>query len=507
VTAVQLADWHQVQRRCQQTYPRGARDGVKVDVRRRNSRKNRGFKQPLNKWRTKDEIALALDTRNNLGIRKPDRERRNDEHEAGYRTGDTHIEKLPAPNDWRANPDEGAQRAYQRWRREEVGQTRIDRVVTAGQIVAQLVCEQYGYQRKGERQSRRERPRFAQRHYDVYQVLQQKGPVLVKVILQARADRGGRNHRQSQQQAVQPVAVPDAARRLSRSRVHDELLQLLQLFTRLETDGFSWRNGHLRPSTRIAANTGLARTHVKDAEAAQLDPFTTAKSALHALEHRLDSHLGFRFGDTGSGHNFVNNVEFYQTVLLLDAIKGFGAKSGGYTKSMIGLALGSCQDRPMASIAVEPDLFRKSCARFATGITVASVTGTDGQPYGLTVNSFTSVSCCPPLVLICVDYRCSILPHFRASSHYGINVLSEDQQSFSVRFAARQPALFDGLEWRLGHSGVPLLGGCLSIMECSVSQVVEAGDHAILIGEVEHTEFQDGKPLLYYASSYRQIAE
>ena len=161
----------------------------------------------------------------------------------------------------------------------------------------------------------------------------------------------------------------------------------------------------------------------------------------------------------------------------------------------------------MASTVVEPDLFRKSCARFATGIAVATVIGGDEQPYGVTVNSFTSVSCAPPLVLICVDYRCSILPQFRASSHYGINVLSEDQRSLSVRFAQRQPDRFEGLEWRRGETGVPILGGCLSIMECSVSQVVEADDHAIFIGEVERTEFQDGKPLLYYASSYRHVAE
>jgi flavin reductase (DIM6/NTAB) family NADH-FMN oxidoreductase RutF len=161
----------------------------------------------------------------------------------------------------------------------------------------------------------------------------------------------------------------------------------------------------------------------------------------------------------------------------------------------------------MASMAVEPDLFRKSCARFATGITIATVIGTDEQPYGLTINSFTSVSCCPPLILICIDYRSSLLPHFRASSHYGINVLSEHQRSLSVRFAERQPDRFDGLDWHHGQTGVPLLMGCLSRMECSVSQVVEAGDHAILIGEVEHTEFEDGKPLLYFASDYRQLTD
>jgi flavin reductase (DIM6/NTAB) family NADH-FMN oxidoreductase RutF len=161
----------------------------------------------------------------------------------------------------------------------------------------------------------------------------------------------------------------------------------------------------------------------------------------------------------------------------------------------------------MASTAIEPDLFRKSCGRFTTGIAIATVIGTDGKPYGLTVNSFTSVSCCPPLVLICVDYRCNILPHFRSSSHYAVNVLAEGQRDLSVRFAQRQPDRFEGLTWEAGQAGVPILSGCLAVMECSVSQVVEAGDHAIFIGEVEYTEFREGKPLLYFASGYRYMAD
>ncbi len=150
----------------------------------------------------------------------------------------------------------------------------------------------------------------------------------------------------------------------------------------------------------------------------------------------------------------------------------------------------------MESRCFKPDLFRKSCARFATGIAIATVTGADGSPYGLTINSFASVSCWPPLVLICVDYRCNILPHFRASSHYGVNVLRESQRSLSARFAQKQPDRFEGLDWHCGETGVPILQGCLSVMECSVTQTLEAGDHAILIGEVERAEFHDGKPLL-----------
>src|SRR3954453_11062642 len=139
----------------------------------------------------------------------------------------------------------------------------------------------------------------------------------------------------------------------------------------------------------------------------------------------------------------------------------------------------------MATVAViDAQAFRRTCAKFATGIAIATVRGRDGSPHGLTVNSFTSVSCCPPLVLICIDYRCNILSHFRASSWYGINVLSTEQQDISVRFAERLGDRFDGIDWSPGQTGVPLIAGCVATFECCVNQVVEAGDHAILIAEV-----------------------
>lgn len=162
----------------------------------------------------------------------------------------------------------------------------------------------------------------------------------------------------------------------------------------------------------------------------------------------------------------------------------------------------------MPELALDQETFRRTCSRFATGIAVATVIGTDGLPYGLTINSFTSVSCSPALVLICVDYRSSILPHFRSSAYYGINVLSEAQRNLSVRFSQRkQPDRFDDIDWVPGDSGVPLIKGCLAHMECSVNQTVEAGDHSVLIGEVTRAEFRDGKPLLYYASGYCQLPD
>jgi len=115
------------------------------------------------------------------------------------------------------------------------------------------------------------------------------------------------------------------------------------------------------------------------------------------------------------------------------------------------------------------------------------------------------VSAVPPLVLICIDYRSTVLTHFRASSWYAVNVLAEDQEELSIRFAERIPDRFEGLLWSFGESGVPLLHGCLAWMECSVVQTVEAGDHAVLIAEVVRAESREGNPLLYFGSRYRYL--
>lgn len=100
-----------------------------------------------------------------------------------------------------------------------------------------------------------------------------------------------------------------------------------------------------------------------------------------------------------------------------------------------------------------------------------------------------------------------MLAHFRASSWYGINVLSERQEELSIRFSQRTPDRFEGLEWAPGESGAPLLKGCLACMECSVVQTVEAGDHAIFIAEVIRAECHEGNPLLYFGSNYRLLDE
>ncbi len=154
---------------------------------------------------------------------------------------------------------------------------------------------------------------------------------------------------------------------------------------------------------------------------------------------------------------------------------------------------------------IDEATFRRACAQFATGIAVATVCDAAGAPHGLTVNSFTSVSLKPPLVLICVDYSSTVLPLFRASRHYGVSVLTESQQAISAKFARRGEDRFDGVAWSAGGAGVPLIEGALAQFECAVRQVVEAGDHAVLIGEVVRAEYAGGSPLLYFGSGYRRM--
>ena len=149
--------------------------------------------------------------------------------------------------------------------------------------------------------------------------------------------------------------------------------------------------------------------------------------------------------------------------------------------------------------------FRLACGRYSTGVAVATVIDPFGDPHGITVNSFTSVSLAPPLVLICVDHRARILEHFRAGVHFGINVLNEFQREIADHFASSKRDRFNGIEWKAGGTGVPLLPRGLAFLECSVRNRVAAGDHDIVIGEVLTAQIEEGRPLIYYASGYRKL--
>lgn len=157
------------------------------------------------------------------------------------------------------------------------------------------------------------------------------------------------------------------------------------------------------------------------------------------------------------------------------------------------------------SAPLDPDAFRDACAQFATGVAIATVAAPDGSPHGLTVNSFTSVSLQPPLILVCIDYGCSILSYFQINSHFAINILNDAQRDLSVRFAMQPEGRFDGVEWNSGISGTPLIADCLAQFECAVDKMISAGDHTVLIGRVLKVLSDSGQPLLYFNRAYRKL--
>lgn len=155
--------------------------------------------------------------------------------------------------------------------------------------------------------------------------------------------------------------------------------------------------------------------------------------------------------------------------------------------------------------AVDKREFCRACAQFATGVAVAAVVDDQGEARGLTINSFTSVSLAPPLILICIGHTAGALPVFRARTHFGISVLNEDQRSVSDRFAEHGRDRFQGASWCPGVTGVPLIPDALAWIECRVVRVEAAGDHDIFIGEVVRTIVGGGPPLIYYGSAYRHL--
>ncbi len=146
--------------------------------------------------------------------------------------------------------------------------------------------------------------------------------------------------------------------------------------------------------------------------------------------------------------------------------------------------------------------FRQACAKFATGVAVITAVAGDGSPQGMTVNSFTSVSLDPPLVLVCIERQAAILPLLSQGAHFGVSVLSEQQKQLSVQFSQKGDR-FNGVAWVTGETGVPLLRGAIATFECRIVRLVQAGDHVIVLAEPVRVTASEGNPLLYFGSRYR----
>ena len=149
--------------------------------------------------------------------------------------------------------------------------------------------------------------------------------------------------------------------------------------------------------------------------------------------------------------------------------------------------------------------FRDALARFATG--VAFVTATpDGEPFGLVVNTLTSVSLEPPLVSFSPARSSVTWTRMRRAGRFGVSVLGRQHERFAKRATAPGPDRFAGIDWKLGPGGVPLLTDALATIECEIVAEHPAGDHWIVVGQVDVLQISPIKdPLIFFASAYRAL--
>jgi flavin reductase (DIM6/NTAB) family NADH-FMN oxidoreductase RutF len=146
--------------------------------------------------------------------------------------------------------------------------------------------------------------------------------------------------------------------------------------------------------------------------------------------------------------------------------------------------------------------FRDALAQFATGVTVICAPGPPGRFVGFTANSFNSVSLDPPLVVWSLSRRANDLSYFERAERYAINVLAYDQVELARRFSRPHADRFDGVAFRLGPAGVPLIDGCVASFECLNHERHVAGDHVLFVGLVETCARARGRGLVFHHGRY-----
>jgi flavin reductase (DIM6/NTAB) family NADH-FMN oxidoreductase RutF len=161
-----------------------------------------------------------------------------------------------------------------------------------------------------------------------------------------------------------------------------------------------------------------------------------------------------------------------------------------------------------AMVGVSAADFRHAIGHFATGVTVVTSIGADGEPVGTTANAVSSLSLDPPLVLVCFDRASTTLEAICGHGAFVVNVLAAPQENLSTNFARRGlAAAWDGVRHRRGPTGSPRLDGVLAALECTVEHRIAGGDHEIIVGRVRDVETSgtDTAPLLFWRGAYASL--
>ncbi len=160
-------------------------------------------------------------------------------------------------------------------------------------------------------------------------------------------------------------------------------------------------------------------------------------------------------------------------------------------------------------MAVSEQDFKNTLRLWASGVTVVTVKSEQEGVKGMTATSFSSVSLEPPQILVCIHEKADTGKVILEQNKFAVNILNSEQQDVSNQFAGAnsQEERFANVDWEEGKTGSPVLKNSLASLECTLVQQVKAGTHWIIIGQVESVTQNQGAPLLYFDSAYRNLAE
>lgn len=141
--------------------------------------------------------------------------------------------------------------------------------------------------------------------------------------------------------------------------------------------------------------------------------------------------------------------------------------------------------------------YRRALGSFPTGVTIVTAFDEMGEPWGLTANSFTSVSLEPPVISVCVAKSGRVFPTLTKSTRFAVNILSDQQRDLAMHFASDAENRFTGTKWEAQADGAPMFPNASARLNCIVHDRVDAGDHEILLGKVVYYDHSANPPLTY----------
>ena len=150
--------------------------------------------------------------------------------------------------------------------------------------------------------------------------------------------------------------------------------------------------------------------------------------------------------------------------------------------------------------------FRSAMSLYPTGVAIVTTESNGCVPFGITVNSFTSLSLDPPLVMWNLDKTSDTFDAWFLAETFGVNFLKENQRHLAVRYSRKGEHQIASKDVNHGVTGCPLLADVLASIECKVRTRYEGGDHVIIIGEVIDIVMQSkASPLVFYKGTYSAI--